>query len=53
MHQVVQLLLGVKEEPARATLLGKAGIFPALLESDLSRVAQARFARLKVQSGVA
>jgi AraC-like DNA-binding protein len=46
VHQVVQMLLGVKEESARATLLSKAGISPALLESDLSRVTQAQFARL-------
>ncbi len=46
VHQVVQMLLGVKDDEARAALLARAGISPALLESELSRVTQAQFARL-------
>ncbi len=46
VHQVVQMLLGLKTEEDRAAMLLKAGISQALLESDLSRVTQAQFARL-------
>ena len=46
VHQVLQMLLGVKDEEDRAVLLARAGISQALLESELSRVTQAQFARL-------
>ena len=46
IHQVVNLLLGLEGQDAKLTLLRRAGITLALLESDLARVTQTQFARL-------
>lgn len=46
VYQVVQMLLAVQGEDARAAVLRRAGIAPALLESPLARVTQTQFARL-------
>ena len=46
IHQVGQMLLGVDSPLQRASLLQRAGMAPALLESPLARVTQAQFARL-------
>lgn len=46
IHQVVHMLLGLDGAEARATVLRRAGISPAMLESDLARVTQSQFARL-------
>jgi AraC-like DNA-binding protein len=45
-YQVVQMLLAVEGEDARAAVLRRAGISPALMESPLPRVTQTQFARL-------
>jgi AraC-like DNA-binding protein len=45
-YQVVQMLLASDGEEARASVLRRAGIAPALLESKLARVTQSQFARL-------
>ena len=46
IHQVVNMLLGLEGQDAKLMLLRRAGITPALLESDLARVTQTQFARL-------
>ena len=46
VYQVLQMLLAVEGEDARAAVLRRAGILPALLESPLARVTQTQFARL-------
>ena len=46
VYQVVQMLLAVEGDDARAAVLRRAGISPALLESPLARVTQTQFARL-------
>jgi AraC-like DNA-binding protein len=42
------MLMAVEGDDARAAVLRRAGILPALLESKLARVTQAQFARLMV-----
>lgn len=46
VYQVVQMLLAIDSEDARAAVLRRAGISSALLESSLARVTQIQFARL-------
>lgn len=46
IHQVVHMLLGLEADDAKRMLLRRAGITPAMLESDLARVTQSQFARL-------
>ena len=46
IHQVVNMLLGLEEDDAKLMVLRRAGIPPAMLESDLARVTQSQFARL-------
>jgi len=46
IHQVVNMLLGLEEDDAKRMVLRRAGITPAMLESDLARVTQSQFARL-------
>mgnify|MGYP000013335441 CR=1 FL=1 len=46
VYQVVQMLQAIDGEDARAAVLRRAGILPALLESKLARVTQTQFARL-------
>ena len=48
IHQVAQMLMGVEREEERVALLRRAGIAPALLESDLARVTQQQYARMMV-----
>jgi AraC-like DNA-binding protein len=46
IHQVVHMLLGLEGDEAKLLVLRRAGISPAMLESDLARVTQSQFARL-------
>jgi len=46
IHQVAHMLLGLEGDDAKRMVLRRAGITPALLESDLARVTQTQFARL-------
>jgi AraC-like DNA-binding protein len=48
IHQVAQMLMGVEREDERMVLLRRAGIAPALLESELARVTQQQYARMMV-----
>jgi hypothetical protein len=46
IHQVAQMLWGLEGDVAKLMVLRRAGISPAMLESDLARVTQSQFARL-------
>ena len=46
VHQVAQMLLGVRTEEARSAVLRRSGISAALLESTLARVTQSQYAKL-------
>jgi len=46
IHQVEHMLLGLEGEDAKGMVLWRAGISPAMLESDLARVTPSQFARL-------
>lgn len=48
IHQVAQMLMGVEREDERLSLLRRAGIAPALLESELARVTPQQYARMMV-----
>jgi len=46
IHQVAHMLLGLEGDDAKRRALRRAGISPAMLESDLARVTQSQFAGL-------